>query len=74
MQPLRQCGPTGMTKKLLIVLALSSLGLAGCVAVPAYDAPYYGGGYAPAPVVVQPAVRFSYYGGYYGGRGYRGRY
>lgn len=53
-----------MTKKLLIGLVLSSLGLAGCVAVPAYDAPY---AYGPAPVVVQPAVSFGYYGGYYRG-------
>ena len=54
-----------MRKRLLIVLVLSALGLAGCVAVPAYEAPYY----APAPVVVQPTVRFGYYGGpYYGHR------
>lgn len=65
-----------MTKKLLIILTLSTLGLAGCVAVPAYDAPYpYA--YAPAPVVA-PSVSFGYYGGYYGGgprqRYYRHRY
>ena len=65
-----------MTKKLLIVLGLSALALTGCVAVP-YDGYYAGGyGYAPAPVVVQPAVGFSYYGGYRGHYrgGYRGRY
>ncbi len=64
-------GQTGMTKKLLLVLALSVLGLTGCVAVPYGDG--YGYAYAPAPVVA-PAVSFGYYGGYYRGghRGYRG--
>ena len=47
-------------KKTLAALVVSALGLAGCVAVPAYDAPY---GYAPAPVVVQPTVGFGYYRG-----------
>ena len=51
-----------MTKKLLLVLALSTLGLTGCVAVPYAD----GYAYAPAPVVA-PAVSFGYYGGYYRG-------
>ena len=65
-------------KKLLLLVLLSTLGLAGCVAVPAYDAPY---GYgpqvyaAPPAVVVQPSFVFrGYYGGhggYYGHRYYR---
>ena len=60
-------------KKLLLIVLLSTLGLAGCVAVPAYPAPYgygyYGAeGYAPAPaVVVQPSFVYRSYG-YYGGR------
>ena len=62
-----------MKKTLLIAMALASVGLAGCVAVPAYD-PYYGPGpaygYGPAPVVVAPSVSFGY-SGYYG-RGYYG--
>lgn len=59
-------------KRILLPVLLSTLGLAGCVAVPAYNTPYgYGPqGYAPAPaVVVQPAFVFrpyGYYGGYYG--------
>lgn len=65
-----------MRKAILAVLALASVGLAGCVAVPAYDAPYgYGYGppvaYGPAPVVVAPSVSFGYSRGYYG-RGYYG--
>jgi hypothetical protein len=63
-----------MTKKLLLVLVLSSLGLAGCVAVP-YDGGY---AYGPAPAVVAPSVSFGYYGGYYRGghrhHGHRHRY
>lgn len=67
-----------MKKTLLGVLALASVGLAGCVAVPAYDAPY---GYGPPvaygpPVVVAPSVSFGYSRGYYGhgyyGHGYYG--
>ena len=71
MKPARRRGQTGMTKKLLIALGLSTLALAGCVAVP-----YDGYGYGAAPVVVQPAVGFSYYGGYRGHyhRGHRHRY
>jgi hypothetical protein len=64
-------GQTGMTKKLLIALGLSTLALAGCVAVP-YDG-YYGGYYGPA--VVAPSVGVTYYGGrghYH--RGHRHRY
>ena len=55
-----------MKKTLLGVLALASIGVAGCVAVPAYD-PYFGPGpvYGPAPVVVQPSISFGY-SGYYG--------
>ncbi|HEX2650107.1 MAG TPA: hypothetical protein VHN19_09250 [Burkholderiales bacterium] len=61
-----------MKKTLLGVLALASVALAGCVAVPAYDAPYYGPpvAYGPAPVVVAPSVSFGYSRGYYG-HGYR---
>jgi hypothetical protein len=60
-----------MKKTLLAVLALAGVGLTGCVAVPAYDAPYgYGPpvAYGPAPVVVQPSISFGYsryYGGYH---------
>jgi hypothetical protein len=62
-------------KKVLLPVLLATLGLAGCVAVPAYDAPYgYGPQvYAPA-VVVRPAIVFpvyGYYGGRYGHRYYR---
>jgi hypothetical protein len=56
-----------MKKAMLAVLAFA--GLAGCVVVPAYDAPV---GYAaPPPAVV---VRPYFYGGvsYYGGHGWRG--
>lgn len=60
-----------MRKTTLAVLALALVGLAGCVAVPAYDPyPYYGPAYGPAPVVVAPSVSFGY-SGYYG-RGYYG--
>ena len=59
-----------MKKILTIAVAVSTLGLAGCVAVP-YGDPYgYGYGYvAPAPAVV---VRPGYYGrySYYGHRNY----
>jgi hypothetical protein len=61
-----------MKKGLMIAVALSALGLAGCVVVPAYDAPY--GGYGPGAYVAPPAVvvRPAFYGrlGYYGGRGH----
>lgn len=64
-----------MKKTLLVVMALASVGLAGCVAVPAYDAPYYGPAYGPGPVVVAPSVSFGYsryYGHpYYGDRHWR---
>ena len=55
-----------LAKKALPVALLSAFALAGCVAVPAYD-PYYGGGYAASPVMVQP-----YYYGHYGRGYYRG--
>jgi hypothetical protein len=62
-------------KRILLPVLVATLGLAGCVAVPAYDAPY---GYAPAAVYVAPpavVVRPYYGGGYggYGGYGYYGR-
>ncbi len=61
-----------MKKSLLIAVAISTLALAGCVAVP-YGDPYGGYRYgyaAPAPaVVVQPS--FGYYGYYGRGRSYR---
>ena len=63
-----------MRKTIVAVLALASVGLAGCVAVPAYDYGYgYGGpvGYAPGPLVVAPSVSFGYSRGYYG-HGYYG--
>ena len=53
-----------MKKGLIIAVAVSTLALAGCVAVPAYSEPY-GYGYAgPPAVVVQPSFygRYSYYG------------
>jgi len=60
-----------MKQNLVIAVAISALGLAGCVAVPAYSEPYgYGYGYggpvavAPPAVVVQP----TFYGRYYYGR------
>ncbi len=57
-----------MKKVLLCTMLVSALGLAGCVAVPAYDAPY---AYAPPVYVAPPAVvvRPAIYGhyGYYGG-------
>ena len=55
--------------KTLLIAALASLALGGCVAVPVYDAGY-GPAYGPPAVVVRPYV----YGGYsnYGGRGYYG--
>ncbi len=51
----------------------AALGLAGCVAVPAYDAPYAYGPpvyVAPPAVVVQPTFygRIDYYRGYGGPR------
>ena len=58
--------------KTTAIAVLASLGLAGCVAVPLYDAPY---GYAPPvaygppAIVVRPYVGYGYYGGY---RGYGG--
>jgi hypothetical protein len=62
-----------MRKTTMAVLAVASVALGGCVAVPAYD-PYYAPapayGYGPGPVVVQPSISFGYsryYGGYYGG-------
>ena len=65
-------------KRFLLPVLFSTLGLAGCVAVPAapYGYGYYGvEGYAPAPaVVVQPAFVYRsdrYYGGHYRHRHYR---
>ncbi len=62
-------------KRIVPPLLVASLGLGGCVAVPAYDAPPYG--YAPAAVYVTPApvvVRPYVYGGAWVGRpGYYGR-
>ena len=56
-----------MKKTLLGVMALASVGLAGCIAVPAYDAPYGPPAvYGPGPVVVAPSVSFGYSRGYYG--------
>jgi hypothetical protein len=54
------------TKLKLLLVGAAALALTGCVAVPAYNAPY---AYGPAPVVVQPSVGigFGYYGGYRGG-------
>lgn len=58
-----------MKKTLLAVLALSSVGLAGCIAVPAYDygpRAYGPPAYGPPPaVIVQPSLSFGY-SGYYG--------
>jgi hypothetical protein len=61
-------------KGVLLPVLLSTLGLAGCVAVPMVDAPY---GYGPAVVVAPPpiVVRPGFYGhggGYYGRGGYYG--
>jgi hypothetical protein len=60
-----------MKKGLMIAVDVAALGLAGCVAVPAYDAPY---GYGPQVYIAPPAVvvRPAFYGrfGYYGGRGH----
>ena len=53
--------------KTLSIAVLASLALAGCVAVPVYDAGY-GPAYGPPAVVVRPYA----YSGYYGGRGYYG--
>jgi PBP1b-binding outer membrane lipoprotein LpoB len=52
-------------KRILLLLLLSTLGLAGCVAVPAYSEPYAYGppAYAAPAVVVQPT--FYYRSGYY---------
>ena len=60
-----------MRKTILGVLTLASVGLAGCVAVPAYEpAPVV---YGPPPaVVVAPSVGFGY-SRYYGGPRYYGR-
>jgi hypothetical protein len=62
-----------MRKTFVATLALASVGLAGCVAVPAYDpGPRV---YAPPPaVVVAPSV--GYYRGprYYGGPRYYHRW
>ncbi|HTQ76888.1 MAG TPA: hypothetical protein VMI15_02590 [Burkholderiales bacterium] len=53
-------------RRAVLLLLLAVLGLAGCVAVPvdpgpvAYGPPVYA---APAPVLVQPYVGFSFYSG-----------
>jgi hypothetical protein len=58
-----------MKKTLVVAVALASVGLAGCVAVPAYDAPPYAYAAPPPGVVVAPSVSFGY-SRYYGGRPY----
>ena len=62
-------------KKALLPVLLATLGLTGCVAVPAYDAPYAYGGpqvyVAPPSVVVGPWWGFGYRGGHRG-HGHRG--
>lgn len=65
-----------MKRVLKLAMLVAALGLAGCVAVPAYDAPYAYGPpvyVSPPAVVVQPAFygRYSYYGGARGGRHWR---
>ncbi len=54
-------------KKILLPVLLSTIGLAGCVAVPAYDAPYAYG--APAVYVAPPALLVGPL--WFGGRGHR---
>ncbi len=56
-------------KKILLPALLATLGLAGCIAVPAYDAPYAYG--PPAVYVAPPAVVLRPWWGF-GGRGYYG--
>ena len=45
-----------MRKTTITMLAVASLGLAGCVAVPVHEPVYYG----PPAVVVQPSVSLGY--------------
>ena len=63
---------TNIVLKALSITLLAGLGLAGCVAVPAYG-PEYGPAAYAAPVVVVPTIGFGFGYGYGGHRRYRGR-
>ena len=58
-----------MRKTMLAVMAVASVALAGCVAVPYDPYPYGPAVYGPAPVVVQPSISFGY--SHYYGYGHR---